>query len=201
MRNRWKIATLLMAIVVVGLTITIISRDDSEVIYNAIMTRSSVRSYTTQPIEQEMIEKLLRAGMAAPSGGNKQPWEFVVITDREVLDQIPGILRGGKMATQAPLAIAVLGSPSKAMYPEYWIQDGSAATENILLAAHGMGLGAVWCGVYPDDGSGRFERINQLLSLPDGTYTLSLICIGYPDSEPTIKDKWNSSKIHYNRYK
>ncbi len=171
-----------------------------QIVLDAIMTRSSVRSYTDQVVEQSKVEMILKAGMAAPTGGNKQPWSMVVITEREILDAIPPIVKGASMAAKAQLAIAVCGTPSEAFLPEYWVQDCSAMTENILLAAHAMGLGAVWCGVYPENGTGRVDAISSLLSLPKGVLPLSIIVIGYPDSEPSVKDKWNPSKVHYNQY-
>ena len=138
--------------------------------------------------------------MAAPTAGNKQPWEFVVVTDREVLDAIASINKGAHMAEKAQLAIVVLGTPAKALMPDYWVQDCSAATENILLAAHAMGLGAVWSGLYPENGTGRVAQISELLSLPEGTFALNVLVIGHPDKEPVVKDKWDPSKVHYNQY-
>lgn len=176
--------------------------DSQEAVIEAIMTRSSVRAYTSQVVEEEKIETMLRAGMAAPTAGNKQPWQFVVINDRAILDALPEVAAGMKMAPQAPLAIAVCGVPAESFpnVPEYWVQDCSAATENILLAAHAMGLGAVWCGAYPDGGSGRVEKITELLNIPEGTVALSVIIIGYPNAEPVVKDKWNPAKVHYNKF-
>ncbi len=210
MKNSWQILTLLMAVALVALSIQSItlkrgnaeveSVDTGEVVYNAIMTRSSVRSYTSQPIEQERIEQLLRAGMAAPTAGNRQPWEFIVITEKTVLDRFAEIIPGAHMAAKSQLAIVVLGTPTKALMPDYWVQDCSAATENILLAAHGMGLGAVWCGAYPNNDQNRVGQMSQLLALPEGTYALNVVVVGYPDSEPTIKDKWDATKVHYNTY-
>lgn len=168
--------------------------DSSEAVIEAIMTRSSVRSYTSQPVEEAKVETMLRAAMAAPTGANKQPWEFVVVTNREVLDQIPAIIKGARMAPAAQLAIVVLGDPAKS---GNWVLDCSAATENILLAAHSMGLGAVWCGAYPDDQAGRVGKLRELLSFSEELEPLNVIVIGYPDSEPTIKDKWDVKKIHY----
>lgn len=198
-----------VALVVMAINISILinkeasavsNLDAGDIVYEAIMTRSSVRSYTSQVVEQDKVEKLLRAGMAAPTGGNRQPWEFIVVSDRAVLDEFANIIPNAGMAAKAQNAIVVLGSPSKALMPEYWVQDCSAATENILLAAHGMGLGAVWCGAYPNNDSDRVGRISKLLSLPEGTYALSIIVFGYPDSEPVVKDKWDPAKIHYNKY-
>ncbi len=174
--------------------------DTAEVVYDAIMTRTSVRSYTSQQVEQDKIEKLLRAGMAAPTAGNRQPWEFIVVRERTTLNKFAEIIPGAHMAAKAQVAIVVLGTPAKALMPEYWVQDCSAATENILLAAHGMGLGAVWCGAYPNNEVDRVGQMSSLLNLPEGTMALSIIVVGYPDSEPTIKDKWDTAKVHYDKY-
>lgn len=211
MKNSWQILTLLLAVALVILSARqtfflsdksgeVVVVDSGEMVYNNIMTRSSVRSYTSQKVEDELVEKLLRAGLAAPTAGNRQPWELIVVREREILDAFPAIIPGAHMAAKAQLAIVVAGSPAKALLPEYWVQDCSAVTENILLAAHGFGLGAVWCGAYPDNEAKRVAAISELLNIPDGTYALSIIVIGYPDSEPVIKDKWDAAKIHYNRY-
>ncbi len=210
MQNFWQVLTLLLSVALVALSIKIAINNNtreeqpiqntSEVVIDNILTRSSVRTYTSQAIDDEVIQTLLRAGMAAPSGGNKQPWELMVITDRAILDAIPPIIKGAHMANKAPMAIAVLGSPASALIPDYWVQDCSAVTQNILLAAHGLGLGAVWCGAFPENGTGRVEATSKLLNLPQGTYALSIIVIGHPDSEPNIHDKWDPSKVHYNTY-
>ncbi len=212
MKNSWQILTLLLAVALVVLSFKISTTpvqvepievapqiDKEAIAIENIMTRSSVRSYTTQKIENDKIEKMLRAGMAAPTAGNRQPWSFVVIDQREILDAIPPIIPGAGMAARAQLAIAVLGTPSKALMPGYWIQDTSAATENILLAAHAMGLGAVWCGTFPDNNKGRVAAISELLGLPEGTMALSIIVVGYPNVEPKVKDKWDEAKVFYNR--
>ncbi len=209
MKNSWQLLTLLMAIALVALAIKGASQKDdtqevtvdtAEIVYNNIMTRSSVRSYTNQKIDKVLIDKLLRAGMAAPSAGNRQPWELIVVEDRSTLDKFPEIIPGAHMAAKAQLAIVVAGTPAKALLPEYWIQDCSAVSENILLAAHGMGLGAVWCGAYPNNDSDRVGQMSRLLEIPEGSYALSIIVVGHPDSEPTIKDKWDATKVHYEKF-
>ncbi len=211
MKESWQIITLLLAVALVILSIKV-ARDNNtkgeaansvsteEAVIDAIMTRSSVRSYTDQQVETAKIETLLKAGMAAPTAGNRQPWELIVINEREVLDAIPPIIGGAHMAAKAQLAIAVLGSAEKSLVPEYWVQDCSAVTENILLAAHAMGLGAVWCGAYPNNAEDKVGALQKLFNLPQEWRVLSIIVIGYPDSEPHIKDKWNPEKVHYNRY-
>lgn len=211
MKNSWQILTLLLAVALVALTLKDLRSggssdpqaapvDKTQVALDMIMSRSSVRSYTSQPVEQDKIETILKAAMAAPTAGNRQPWEFIVISDREIIDQFPGILAGAHMAGKAQTAIAVCGTPDAALRPGYWIQDCSAATENALLAAHALGLGAVWCGAYPNDNNDRVEQMSALLSLPEGTLALSLIFVGYPDTEPVVKDKWQPSKVHYNTF-
>ncbi len=211
MKNGWQILTLLLAVALVVLSIKVAMVDGSasvastpqqneEIILNNIMTRTSVRNYTSQKPDNETIEKLLKAGMAAPTAANKQPWEMLVINDRAVLDAIPPIIKGAHMAAKAQLAIVVLGKPADALMPDYWVQDCSAATENILLAAHAMGLGAVWSGAYPENGSGRVEGMSKLLNLPEGVYALNVLVIGYPEGESVVKNKWNPAKVHYNRY-
>ncbi len=208
MKSIWKNISLLCAVALTASSLqsccsqSTNTADASQAVLDAIMTRSSVRSYTDQVVEEEKIDIMLKAGMAAPTAGNKQPWEFVVITDRAILDALPEVASGMRMAPKAPLAIAVCGIPAQSFpnVPEYWVQDCSAATENILLAAHAIGLGAVWCGAYPDGGSGREARITELLQLPEGVKALNVIIIGYPDSEPKVKDKWKIEKVHYNTY-
>ncbi len=214
MKFSWQIITLLLAVALIILLIkgtpqgapteaATQSISAEEAVLENIMTRSSVRSFTTQKVEDEKIETLLRAGMAAPTGGNKQPWEFIVLSDRGIMDQIPDFAPGARMITKAPMAIVVCGDVSRGMpgvLSEYWIQDCSAATENILLAAHAMGLGAVWCGAYPNNDDDRVSMFKRLLNLPESVYALCVIVIGYPDGEQTPKDKWDSSKVHYNRF-
>ena len=166
-----------------------------------IMTRTSVRSYTNEPVSEQQIDTLLRAAMAAPTAGNKQPWRFVVIDDRALLDTIAANFGSMKMAAHAPLAVVMCGVPSETFDGEgvgYWIQDVSAATENLLLAAHAIGLGAVWCGVYPI--SERVEKFSKMLNLPDTIVPMACVCIGHPDGESHPKDKWKPEYIKYNTW-
>ncbi len=210
MKNSWQILTLLLAVALLVMTVKFLKSsgldkkstfvDKEQVGIDLIMTRSSVRSYTTQVVEPEKIETLLRAGMAAPTAGNRQPWELLVVTDSAALNQISKIISGAHMAAKATTAIVVCGTPSRALMPEYWVQDCSAVTENILLAAHAMDLGAVWCGAYPNNAADRVGQISKLFSIPDGTYALSIIVVGYPDKEPTIKDKWKPEKVYYEKF-
>ena len=175
--------------------------DVSGAVLKAILTRTSVRSYEEKPIEKEKIEKLLRAGMAAPSAVNKRPWHFVVVTDRNQLESLSEANPYAAMVASAPLAIVVCGDMNKALEGdarEFWIQDCSAASENILLAATGMGLGAVWTGTYPS--KERCAAVAKVLALPESLIPLNTIVIGYPDKEVHPKDKWNVENVSYNMY-
>ena len=168
-------------------------------ILSSIMTRTSIRKYTDQPISKADIETLLRAGMAAPTAVNKQPWHFVAVTDKAKLKELSGG-RGG-MLEQCALAIVVCGNMDKALSGKgqaYWIQDCSAATENILLAAHALGLGAVWTGVYPMDD--RVTSVSKAVKLPETIVPLCVIVIGHPAESPTPKDKWKPENVSYNEF-
>ncbi len=158
----------------------------------SIYERSSVRSYKSDLVARDMLVELVKAGMAAPSAMNRQPWEFIVIEDRATLDKLGSIK---PPVGKAPAAIVVLGNTSRS---GSWVLDCSAATQNILLAATSMGLGTVWTGAY---GNERFEALlKQTLSLPDGVMPLSVIAVGYGDGEPTPKDKFDASKLFFDSY-
>jgi len=162
-----------------------------------IMTRTSIRKYTNETVSKADVEKMLRAGMAAPTAVNKQPWHFVVVTDRAKLKELSG--GRGKMLEQCALAIVVCGNMEKALTgkaQEYWVQDCSAATENILLAAHALGLGAVWTGCYPIEE--RVANVSKALKLPETIIPLCTIVIGHPAEQPTPKDKWKPENVSYN---
>ena len=166
-----------------------------------IMTRTSIRQYTDQPVEKEKIEAMLRAGMAAPTAVNAQPWHFVVVSDKAKLGELAAANPRAGMLKSAPLAIVVCGDMSKAMEGkgrQFWIQDCSAATENILLAAHAQGLGAVWTALYPMEE--RIQPVSEALKLPDTLIPLCTVVIGYPAEQPEPKDKWKPENISYNEY-
>ncbi|MCQ2225657.1 MAG: nitroreductase family protein [Paludibacteraceae bacterium] len=177
--------------------------DSSEVVLQAIQNRTSIRAYQETPVEDWKVEKILRAGMAAPSAINKQPWSFTVVSDKALLQQIADSAQNAHMAAQAPLAIVVSGDMTKAiedpMIREFWVQDCSAATENILLAAHSLGLGAVWTGFYPN--LEKAKMMGRMLNMPSSQIVLCVIPMGYPAESPAPKDKWNTENVHYNVWK
>ena len=164
---------------------------NAEAVINNIMTRTSIRSFTDEPLTDSQIETLLRAGMAAPSAVNKQPWKFVVVKNRAILKQIADSIGPSRPAATAACVIAVCGDMTKVMEGigrANWIHDCSAATENILLAAHALGLGAVWMGIYPQPD--RMQIVRSMLNVPETEETLCLIAIGHPAENQTPKDKW-----------
>ncbi len=160
-----------------------------------IMTRTSIRSWEDKAVPAELVDIMLRAGMAAPTARNSQPWHFVVLDKRADIDRLASD-RGGGMVRKAPLAIVVCGDMNRAFEGEgreFWVQDASAATENILLAANALGLGAVWTGVYPI--SNRVEQVRTALGLADNLVPMCTILIGYPHEHPTPKNKWDPEKV------
>lgn len=175
--------------------------DNSQAVLDCIMTRTSIRAYTDQPVEEEKVEALLRAGMAAPTAVNAQPWHFVAVTDKAKLAELAAANPRAKMLQTATLAIVVCGDMTKALEGkarEFWIQDCSAATENILLAAHALGLGAVWTAVYPMEE--RVLPVREALKLPQYIVPLCTIVIGYPAENPQPKDKWKAENVSYNEF-
>ncbi len=163
-----------------------------------ILTRRSIRRYKKDPIPKELIEELLTCAMAAPSARNEQPWHFVVIEDRSLLDAIPKFHPYSQMLREAPLAILVCGDIKLVNHEGYLVQDCSAATQNLLLAAHAKGLGAVWLGVYPRDE--RIEGIKRLLSIPKNIIPIALIALGYPAEEKKPENRSKPERVHYNRW-
>lgn len=160
-----------------------------------IAERRSVRRYTDKPLSMETIDTLLRAAMAAPSSKDRRPWHFVVIDNRSQLDTLATRLPYAAMLKHVPQAIAICGDPN---ISPVWYIDCAAATENLLLAAQSMGLGAVWTGVYPD--ADRIEAVKEVLSLPDSILTLAIVPVGYSAGIETPKDKYDSSRIHRNNW-
>ena len=165
-----------------------------------IMTRTSIRQFKNQPVEQEKIDILLKAAMAAPTAVNLQPWHFIVIDDKATID-----LLSGNQPTNAPLLIALCGDTDKTMMPDgktklpdFWVEDVSAATENLLLAAHALGLGAVWTGVYP--AMERTAEVANVLNCPKNIVPLAVVRVGYPDESPEPKNKFKEENISYNKF-
>ena len=174
--------------------------DNGQAAIENIMTRTSIRQFKAQPVEQDKVDILLKAAMAAPTALNLQPWHFIVINNKETI-----ALLSGKRPTNAPLMIAVCGDTDKTMLPDgstklpdFWVEDVSAATENLLLAAHALGLGAVWTGVYP--AMDRTAEVANVLNCPQNIVPLAVVRVGYPDESPEPKNKYKEENISYNKF-
>jgi len=164
-----------------------------------ILSRRSIRKYTDEPVSREDILRLLQAAMAAPSASNRRPWEFVVVTEPDVLKRLRGALILGRY--NAPAAIVVCGNMGRAQpWParDFWIEDCSAATENILLAATGLGLGSVWIGVYP---IGLFVKaVSRALSLPKSIIPLGAVYVGHPAETKAPRTQYDERRVHWQEY-
>lgn len=162
---------------------------------DAIFARRSIRAYTQQAMNEKEINSLLEAGMAAPSASNRKPWHFVVATDRETLRRLADQHPYGKMLAGAGVGIAVCGDPATS---KWWVQDCAAATENILIAASALGLGAVWLGCH-----GAPERemaIQNALGIPEQIGVLSLLSIGHPAEKKQARTQYDPARVHQNRW-
>lgn len=165
---------------------------------DCIMTRRSIRRYTSEPVSEETVEKILKAAMAAPSAGNQQPWRFIVLTERDSLEAAASATPYGNILEGAAFGLVVCADTHDIKHPAMWQQDCSAATENALLAAHALGLGAVWLGFWP-----KMERVTPLkesLGIPEGVEPLAVIAFGDPAEEKPPADRYDPVFIHRERW-
>jgi nitroreductase len=167
---------------------------------SVIHNRKSVRNFTGEPVAQNEIDILLKAAMPAPSAVNCQPWEFIIVTDRKTLDELGDALPFAKMLFRAGAAIIVCGVPAKAhkQMDEYAVIDATLASQNILLAAEAIGLGALWTAAYPY--SDRMKSVKTILNIPANIIPLNVIPIGHPTGEDKPKEKFNPEKIHFGKW-
>jgi nitroreductase len=164
----------------------------------AIMTRRSIRKYTGERVPAEVVEQILRAAMAAPSAANEQPWHFVVITERKTLAQVPTFHPHAYMVKEAALAILVCNDSDLELSKGRGVLDCSAATQNILLATHDLGLGAVWVGIYPVEE--RMNGMRKLLNMPTRVVPIALVSIGYTEERPRTEDRFKPERVHHEHW-
>lgn len=198
--NLPKISKLLFGAVLAALLITSCGGETScntgQAVLDVISTRTSIRSYQDRPVGADTVELLLRAAMSAPSARNRQPWAFIVVDDKALLRQLADSLPYAQSAAAAPMAVVVCGvltQANGATNAGWWVQDAAAASENLLLAAHAVGLGAVWTGVYSYED--RVRTVRNVLGLPRHVVPLNVIPIGYPAENPAPKQKWDPAKV------
>ncbi|MCU0846815.1 MAG: nitroreductase family protein [Spirochaetes bacterium] len=164
----------------------------------AIYIRRSIRKYSPGPVSEEDLGEIIRAGMNAPSAGNEQPWHFVVIDRRDILDRIPEVHPYSGMIREAPVAVLVCCDLDRVRHEGFWIQDCSAATENMLLEIADRGLGSVWLGVYPRED--RVRGLRKIFSLPENIVPFSLLPIGLPGEKKDRKNEFHGEMIHRNSW-
>ncbi|MBQ9339031.1 MAG: nitroreductase family protein [Paludibacteraceae bacterium] len=178
-----------------------VKQEKAEAALEVINSRVSVRQFTGEKLSAEQIETILRAGMSAPTAVNKQPWAFVVVDDEAILKQLSEAILSSRIENGASHVVVVCGDMDKALEGEaqgYWVEDTSAATENMLLAAHAMGLGGLWVGVYPI--SERVQQVSKIIQTPEHIIPMCLVVLGQPAEQPAVKDKWKVENIHYNKF-
>jgi nitroreductase len=167
-----------------------------EMLMDLMISRRSIRKYTSEPIAEGKILQIVKAGMYAPTARNEQPWHFVLINERSIMKEIVNFHPHATMLEHASWAIFVCADLRLEKSPGYWMVDCASATQNLLLAAHSLGIGSVWLGIYP-----REERMNgmkNLFKLPDYIMPFSLVSLGYPAETKETPDRFNSARIHYN---
>ncbi|MDR3273955.1 MAG: nitroreductase family protein [Puniceicoccales bacterium] len=165
---------------------------------DAILKRHSVRSYSKESIDGATIEKIVHAGMAAPSAMGSKPWHFIVISERDKMSAITKIHPYSQMLLEAQCAILVCGDISAEILTDYFQQNCAAATENILIAATSFGIGSVWVGLYPNE---KYRRdFKKLFNLPDNIEPISLVPLGYPSHAMQPSNRFDSSRVHANNW-
>jgi len=167
-------------------------------LFEAINTRRSIRSYTDKPVTDDILRRILAAGMMAPSAGNEQPWEFIIIRERNRLRAISQSHPHAEMVQHAQAAILACGNMDRVTHGEFWVQDLAAATQNMLLAAHALGLGSVWVGVHPREQ--RVADLRKVIPLPERIVPFALLPVGYPGEEKASRDRFSSSRIHMEKW-
>ncbi|MBS3806770.1 MAG: nitroreductase family protein [Bacteroidales bacterium] len=167
-------------------------------LYDGLITRRSIRAFKPDPIDREQVDEIIRAGMYAPSAVNCQPWHFIVIDDRSLMDRIMQIHPYAGMLAEAQYAVLICGDQNLEHGPGYWVVDCGAATQNMLLAAHAKGVGSVWLGLHPREK--RKEGIRELFELPGHIQPFALIALGYPNEQKPVPERFKKERIHYNRW-
>jgi nitroreductase len=167
-------------------------------VLEAIFTRRSVRNFTGQPISEEDLKTVVNAGFCAPSAHNKQPWHFVIVRDKDALENISKVHPYAKMLPQAGCGIIVCGDKRKEGMTGFLIEDCSAAIQNMLLAAHGLGLGAVWCGLYPVPQ--LTKPVIKFVNLPSAIVPVGMVVIGHKAEEKESIDRYDDSKVHIEQW-
>lgn len=163
-----------------------------------LYTRRSVRKFTEEAVSDSDIHVLLKSAMLAPSAKNQQPWHFIVVKEKAMRDKLAAASPYTGMAAHAPLVVVICGDTANEKAPGFWVQDCSAAAENLLLAARALNLGSVWCGIYPE--KERMQALATILGLPDKVLPLNMICIGHTEMQFKEADRFNPERVHHEKW-
>ncbi|MEW5821323.1 MAG: nitroreductase family protein [Cyanobacteriota bacterium] len=163
-----------------------------------IISRRSIRKYTEETVSQEQINDILKAAMYAPSANNQQAWQFIVLDDHSIMDEIPTVHKGAEIIKKAPVAILICADSEKAAAKDYLPVDCALSTQNILLAAHSLGLGACWIAIYPREP--RIKKLKELCNLPECIMPFAVVAIGHPAEKPETENRFDKNKIHFNKW-
>ncbi len=164
----------------------------------SVYRRKSIRKYKTEPVPEHKVKSLFIAAMSAPSAGNERPWHFILVREKELLEKLSGTSPYAKPVGGAPGCIVVCGDLSLEVHKGFWVQDCSAATQNILIAAEENQLGAVWIGVYPLEE--RIRHIREIFGLPKTIIPFALVPFGFPDENREAQKRFDESRIHYDQW-
>lgn len=164
----------------------------------AILGRRSIRRYSDKPVADRDLTTLLRCAMAAPSAANQQPWQYIIVHDQHLRNQIAALHPYAQMVKEAPVTVIVCGDTQALKVPNLWPQDCSAATQNLLVAAHAIGLGTCWCGLYPNEA--RMSGVRSLFGIPDHIMPFSIIALGHPAEHKPPADRYDEARIHVDRW-
>lgn len=165
---------------------------------DAIFNRTSIRKYKQESLKKEEIDLILKAAFSAPSARNSQPWQFIVVQNKDTLKDLSQMTPYASFLKDAAMGMVVCADKNKNDSLDYCQQDLAAATENMLVEAKSLGIGSCWLGVYPNEE--RYLALNQYFKLPKGIVPMWMISFGYIDQEEVVKDKFDSSKVHYEKY-
>lgn len=167
-------------------------------LFETIYKRRSIRKFTADKINEDDIDKILKVAMYAPSAGNAQPWHFIVIDDREILEDLSQIIPNGKMIAESSHCIVVCADTEQEKYKGRWMLDCSAATQNMLLAATSLSIGSVWIGIFPENE--RMDNLSKYFNLSDNIKPVSIVALGYPAENKVLPDRFKAERIHRNKY-
>lgn len=167
-------------------------------LYEGLISRRSIRKYQPKDVEYEKLEKIIRAGMYAPSAVNKQPWHFIIFKNQETKNKIAEIHPNGSMIKEASSGILICFDENLQHDQGYGPIDCAAATQNMLLAAHSLGLGAVWIGIYPRQN--RIDAMKEIFNLPDNIHAFSIVAVGYPAENKETPDRYKKERIHFEKW-